>query len=67
MVCLKSYLSFTYNAMELLDKGVPLDRILNMKVRERIARARLVPEDKWSKEFESIMVDIREEFWADVR
>lgn len=50
-----------------MDKGVPLDRILNMKVRERIARARLVPEDKWSKEFESIMVDIREELWADVR
>ncbi|HOK64085.1 MAG TPA: V-type ATP synthase subunit A [Bacillota bacterium] len=64
---LKIVLEFHHNAMELLDKGVPLDRILNMKVRERIARARLVPEDKWSKEFESIMVDIREELWADVR
>lgn len=63
---LKIVLEFHHNAMELLDKGVKLDRILGMEVRDRIARARVVPEDKWTQEYESIMAAIRDELWAGV-
>jgi len=63
---LKIVLEFHRNAMELLDRGVKLDRILSMEVRDRIARARVVPEDKWTQEYESIMAAIRDELWAGV-
>jgi len=58
---LKIVLEFHRVGMELLQKGVRLDTILGMKVRERIARARTVPEAEWPKEYEAIMVAIREE------
>ena len=64
---LKIVLEFHHNAMELLERGVKLDKIFGMEVRERIARARLVPEDKWSQEYEGIMAAIRDELWAGVR
>ena len=37
------------------------DTILGMEVRERIARARTVPEAEWPKEYEAIMAAIRDE------
>ncbi|HPZ84744.1 MAG TPA: V-type ATP synthase subunit A [Bacillota bacterium] len=58
---LKIVLEFHRVGMELLQKGVRLDTILGMKVRERIARARTVPEAEWPKEYEAIMAAIREE------
>ncbi len=58
---LKIVLEFHRVGTELLQKGVRLDTILGMKVRERIARARTVPEAEWPKEYEAIMAAIREE------
>lgn len=58
---LKIVLEFHRVGMELLQKGVRLDTILGMKVRERIARARTVPEAEWPKEYQAIMAAIREE------
>ena len=58
---LKIILEFHHNGMALLEKGAKLETILEMKVRERIARAREIPEAEWPKEYESIMAAIRDE------
>ncbi len=58
---LKIILEFHHNGMRLLEKGVKLERVLEMKVRERIGRARVVKEAEWPKEFEEIMAAIRDE------
>lgn len=58
---LKIILDFHHTGMGLLEKGVKLETILEMKIRERIARARVVPEDQWPKEFESIVAAVRDE------
>lgn len=56
---LKVILDFHHKALELLDKGVRLEQILNLKVRERIARARVTPEEDWPREYEAIQDAIR--------
>jgi len=58
---LKLILEFHHNALRLLDKGVKMDKILELEVRERIARARVIPEEAWPEEFEKIMREIKEE------
>ncbi|NLC16072.1 MAG: V-type ATP synthase subunit A [Firmicutes bacterium] len=58
---LKIILEFHRAGMELLQRGAKLDTILGMEVRERIARARTVPEAEWLKEYEAIMAAIRDE------
>lgn len=58
---LKIILEFHRAGMELLQRGAKLDTILGMEVRERIARARTVPEAEWPKEYEAIMAAIRDE------
>ncbi|QUL97920.1 MAG: V-type ATP synthase subunit A [Candidatus Fermentithermobacillus carboniphilus] len=56
---LKVILEFHHNALALLDKGEKLEKILGLKVRERIARARVTPENEWPGEFEGILAEIR--------
>jgi V/A-type H+-transporting ATPase subunit A len=58
---LKIVLEFHHNGLGLLEKGTKLEKIVDMKVRERIARARVVPEKEWPQEFEGIMAAIRDE------
>ncbi len=58
---LKIVLEFHHNGLALMEKGAKLEKILAMKVRERIARARVVPEKDWPREFEGIMGAIRDE------
>jgi V/A-type H+-transporting ATPase subunit A len=57
---LKIILEFHHTGMDLLEKGAKLEIILEMKVRERIARARTVPEAEWPQEYEAIMAAIRD-------
>ncbi|HHY17147.1 MAG TPA: hypothetical protein GX524_03650, partial [Firmicutes bacterium] len=57
----KIVLEFHHNGLRLMERGVKLEKILEMKVRERIARARVVPEKEWPQEFEGIMAAIRDE------
>jgi V/A-type H+-transporting ATPase subunit A len=46
---LKLILTFHHAALAAMDSGAPLDRILSLPVRDRIARARLVAEDRLSE------------------
>ena len=57
---LKIILEFHHTGMDLLEKGAKLEIILEMTVRERIARARTVPEAEWPQEYEAIMAAIRD-------
>jgi V/A-type H+-transporting ATPase subunit A len=46
---LKLILAFHQAALAAMERGVALDRILQLPVRERIVRARLMPEDRLSE------------------
>jgi len=62
---LKVILDFHHRALGMLERGVKLERILGMKVRERIARARVVPEKDWPEEFKRIEKAINDELGAE--
>ncbi len=51
-------LSYYRLAKEALDKGTALEKLLSLPVKERIARAKLIPEDKMS-EFDSILGELK--------
>lgn len=58
---LKVILTFHHLALAALERGAKLDDILKLPVRERIARARVTPEDRWPQEYESIMSEIKQQ------
>lgn len=49
---------FHHECENALRKGVEIGSIINLPVRERVARFRYIPEDKTAPEFESIKQDI---------
>ncbi len=51
-------LSYYRLAKEALDKGTALEKLLSLPVKERIARAKLIPEDKMS-EFDKILGELK--------
>ncbi|MEM3804817.1 MAG: V-type ATP synthase subunit A, partial [Desulfurococcus sp.] len=53
---------FYENALEAIKLGVPFEKIRGMKIRERIARMRYIPFGDNTKEFDSILVEMEEEF-----
>src|SRR4030042_1482931 len=53
-------LEFHARAGEALSRGASLDRLLGLEIRERIARAKFIPEDQ-PAQFEELMKDIREQ------
>jgi V/A-type H+-transporting ATPase subunit A len=58
---LKIILELHHQALDLLEQGIKIDNIINLPVRERIARARVIPEEQWPGEYENIMAGIRKE------
>jgi V/A-type H+-transporting ATPase subunit A len=56
-------LEFHARAGEALSRGASLDRLLGLEVRERIARAKFIPEDQ-PAQFEELTKDIREQVTA---
>ena len=43
---MKLILFLHHNSKDVLEKGVPFESIANMKVKEEIARAKYIPEEK---------------------
>jgi len=58
---LRVILAFHKKALEFLERGGSLEDVMRLPVRERIARARVTPEDKWPDEFNAIMAAINEQ------
>jgi V/A-type H+-transporting ATPase subunit A len=58
---MKVILTLHEKCLEALDRGVRLEELLKLPVRDRIARARITPEDKWPAEFDKILSLIDEE------
>ncbi len=58
---LQVVLEFHHRALKALEGGAKLDRILGLSVRERIARARVTPEEEWPKELEEILAAMEAE------
>jgi V/A-type H+-transporting ATPase subunit A len=58
---LKVILVLHQKCLEAIDGGVRLEKLLTIPVRDRIARARITPEDKWPAEYDQILSDIDEE------
>ncbi|MGI6642802.1 MAG: V-type ATP synthase subunit A [Bacillota bacterium] len=57
---LQVILEFHHRALKALEGGAKLDHILGLSVRERIARARVTPEEEWPKELEGILAELAE-------
>jgi len=57
---LNTVLVYHHKAKEALDKGAPLDELLKLPVREKIARAKMIAEDKL-QEFDGILAQIDKE------
>jgi len=55
---LKVILTLHEKCLEALDRGVKLEKLLTLPVRDRIARARVTPEDKWPSEYDQILAAI---------
>ncbi len=61
---LKVILTLHEKCLSAMDKGTKLEGVLNLAVRQRIARARITPEEEWPAEFDLIMSDIDREVGA---
>lgn len=55
---LRLILSFYYKARDAVKAGAGIDRIFSLPVRERIGRAKFVPEDKVSQVYEEMEKDL---------
>lgn len=55
---LEAILAFHHKALSAMSAGMKIEKILTLPVRERIARARVTPEQEWPAEFERIMAAI---------
>lgn len=58
---LKVILALHQRCLEAIEGGVRLEKLLTIPVRDRIARARVTPEDKWPAEYDQILSAINEE------
>jgi len=58
LAMLRMVLAFEEVAAELLDQGMEMRKILELPVRERIAKAKLIPEDRL-EEFTQLLSDIK--------
>ncbi len=58
---LHAILEFHHKAFDALESGAKLDSVLGLAVRERMARARVVPEEDWDSELEAILAAIQTE------
>jgi len=52
---------FYHQATDALSKGVDLDKMLNLKIREDISRAKLIEEGKLET-FDQLRANIKEQF-----
>lgn len=59
---MKVILHFSDSEIQAVESGVPLSRVLGIKVRDRIGRMKEVPEDKSEQELNQILKDMDEEF-----
>jgi V/A-type H+-transporting ATPase subunit A len=57
---LTAIMTLHHKCLSALERGVRLDTILKLEVRDRIARARVTPEEEWPEEFKRIMNAIDE-------
>jgi V/A-type H+-transporting ATPase subunit A len=58
---LKNVLQFYHQAVKALEKGIPLEEIVEAKIREKIARQKYVPEEK-IEEIEGLSKEIENYF-----
>jgi V/A-type H+-transporting ATPase subunit A len=58
---LNAILTLHHKGLLAVDKGVRAEKIATLPVKERIARARVTPEEEWPAEYERIMAAISEE------
>ncbi len=63
---LQAILTFHHKALQAIDEGVRIERISSLPVKERIARARVTPEDEWDATYQRIMADISAEIEAEM-
>ena len=61
---MKDILRFSDLENQAVDSGVPLSRVLSLKVRDKIGRMKEVPEDSSEKELGEIYSDMEEQFKA---
>lgn len=58
---LKAIMTLHHTSQEAIEEGTKIDEIAGLPVKDRIARARVTPEDKWPAEYEAIMAAIGSE------
>ncbi|MFH1508812.1 MAG: V-type ATP synthase subunit A [bacterium] len=58
---LKAILTFHDKALEMIQNDVPLAKLMELPVRQKMARSKMIPEDK-IKELENIITEIQKEF-----
>ncbi len=61
---MKIILRFSDLEIQTVEAGVPLARILSLKVRDRIGRMKEIPEDAMEQDLNQILKDIEDEFKA---
>jgi len=61
---LKIILAFYYKGMEAIKKGVSIDDLFSMPVRERIARLKYVPEEKIQESFREVEEELSSQIEA---
>jgi len=59
---LKAILTWYHESQESLKQNVGYNKLINMKILERIGRMKYIKEDKFNVEFEDIMKDMKNEF-----
>ncbi len=55
-------MEFYERGTEVVEKGVPVDKIMEMETFERLSRMSNVPSDKWEERFGHIEMEMNEEF-----
>jgi V/A-type H+-transporting ATPase subunit A len=59
---MKDILKFSDLEIQSIEAGVPLSKIMSLKVRDRIGRMKEVPEDSSEKELTQLQVEMEEQF-----
>nr|MDO8045824.1 hypothetical protein [Candidatus Baldrarchaeota archaeon] len=49
-------------AKEVIDRGVPMEKVMSLPVRERIARLKIVPLDQVNEVFSKVEEQLEKEF-----
>lgn len=61
---LKLVLAFYHHAKDALEGGIRIENIFAMEIRERIARAKFIPESEFDKYYEDTVSEMEKEFAA---